>query len=101
MIINLTPHDVTISGNVIPRSGELARCQERFEMGGEIDGFPIATAFEYHSPDLPDQKEGVFYVVSLPVALAAAKHRTDLLIAIGQTRDEQGRINGCSALARL
>ena len=102
MIVNLTPHDIHINGNTIQKSGEIARCEERWVMvvNSNIDGFPIAEDFEYHSPILPEPQEGVFYVVSLPVAQAAANRR-DLLIAVGQTRDEQGRINGCTALARI
>ena len=49
---------------------------------------------------LPDPEEGVVWIVSRVVA-EAAKERDDLLVTDDAVRDDQGRIIGCRALARI
>ena len=106
-IINLQPHAVIFpNGNRIEPSGEIARVQESLtpidhEITEEL-GFPILVQklanVEVSGIPFPERKNGVFYVVSLYVA-QAMPDRHDLLIPVGQFRDESGRIVGCQGLA--
>ena len=66
------------------------------------DGTVIPVAhLRYTDVDgLPAPEEGVHLVVSLLTAQAAPE-RTDLLVPVGQVRDDSGRIIGCRGLARL
>jgi len=48
---------------------------------------------------LPEPAEGTWYIVSLPVGLAAT-HRTDLLVVHEPVRDLNGNTLGCRKLAR-
>jgi hypothetical protein len=58
-------------------------------------------AVEYsHVNDLPEPTPGVRYIVSLPVALACAGHREDLVSPYLDIRDVDGRVIGCQMLAR-
>ena len=55
---------------------------------GEVDG-------------LPEPQEGTIFIVSALVAQALKGVRNDLVIPDDTVRDEQGRIIGCRALARV
>lgn len=100
-IVNLTPHPANIAGQTFPPSGLIPRCEEVWEGEEVLDGIPIRGNFKYGNiAGLPPKQESTFYIVSLPVALAATE-RTDLLILVGQLRDEQGRIIGATGLASL
>jgi len=48
---------------------------------------------------LPEPQDGVWYLVSLPVGLAAT-HRTDLLVVHEPVRAMSGSALGCRKLAR-
>ena len=113
-LVNLTPHPITLfverdrEGEVkvtIPPSGIIARCQEEvefmgvvsFEVNGTINHIPVLHKSLKEVVNLPEPKEGVMYIVSLPVAQAVG--RLDVL-AIGESvRDENGRVIGAKALA--
>ncbi len=108
-LINLTPHDINIvrDGEVvltIPRSGQIARCEEVVENLGSVtvDGIeiPIIRKSLGKVENLPEPQDGVRYIVSLAVAKAAVG-RDDLLVPGQAVRDEQGRIIGTSALAEV
>lgn len=47
--------------------------------------------------DLPEEKEGVIYIVSMLVA-SRATNRTDLVSPGKQIRNEMGQVVGCAAL---
>lgn len=110
MIRNLTPHPVTILGEdggavlTLQPEGIIPRVREKHVADGEVTvgdvTVPIARIHYADVEDLPAQKHGVHLVVSLLVA-QAAPDRPDLLVPIGQVRDEQGRIIGCRGLGRL
>lgn len=108
-IINLTPHPITIGSLTLQPAGPPARAGEWVDAAEPIaldDGTAIPTSWVTYTrlEDLPDQEPGVYYVVSLVVAqAAAATHRTtaDLLTPGEQVRDAQGRIIGCKSLARV
>jgi len=100
IVINLTPHPVTVAGVVYPPSGKPARCKETTEATTEIGGHVVKTGFQYVEPDLPEQEDGVLLVVPIVVA-QAARDRKDLIFPIDQIRDEQGRIVGAGAFGQL
>lgn len=121
MIINCTPHVVDIYGvgapntitaggpdpyRSLPPSGDVARLVENVANDGEPA--PSASAAESvdifvveygHVSGLPDPRAGVWYVVSLPVALAL-RARADLLVPYRQVRNERGTVVGCRGFAR-
>lgn len=104
-VVNLTPHDINIIGNdgqvlqTFPASGDLARCQVSREQVGEVNGIPVNRTVFGAVTGLPEQQEGVVYIVSALVAQATK--RDDVLIPDDAVRDEQGRIIGCRAFARV
>lgn len=104
-IVNLTPHDVNIIGEIgevvqtFPASGELARCSVSREQVDAINSVPVNRTVFGEVTGLPEQQEGVVYIVSALVAQATK--RDDVLIPDDAVRDEQGRIIGCKAFARV
>lgn len=105
-IVNLTPHDINIIGEIgevvqtFPASGELARCSVSREQVDVINGIPVNRTVFGAVTGLPEQQEGVVYVVSALVA-QAVDGRDDVVIPDDAVRDEQGRIVGCRAFARV
>ena len=115
-LINLTPHDINAVNKdrkiilTVRPSGKIARCTETVKQLGQIavnnnPGNAIVTIPIIHKElgkveNLPESQEGVLYIVSLAVAKAAPE-RNDLLIPGQAVRDEQGRIIGTSALAKV
>ena len=105
-IVNLTPHDVNIIGEIgevvqtFPASGELARCSVSREQVDVINGIPVNRTIFGDVEGLPEQQEGIVYIVSALVA-QAVKDRDDLLIPDDAVRDEQGRVVGCRAFAMV
>lgn len=103
MIVNLTPHAITIVSpdggkTVIDPSGEIARVTETHTPAGTVDGVPIVTVTYGEVTGLPAGDGECAYIVSALVA-AALPHRSDLLVPVGQIRDEAGRIAGCTGLS--
>ena len=108
-VINATPHPLDVydeSGRevvlVLEASDVLARAGERSVRlsDTEIDGItiPIHGTSYGQVTGLPDARPGVFYVVALPVAIAAPE-RTDLLVCGPAVRDEANRMIGCKGLS--
>lgn len=106
MIINLTPHDiVTVNEDGTVRntytSQGIARATQSFSEAGVIDGEHIVET-EFGEPvNLPEPKEGVYLIVSMVTAQAAAKHgrtTSDLLLTTLAVRNDKGQIIGCKAL---
>lgn len=113
-IINLTPHAVNIvdaNGNEIlqiPASGTIARCSAETETVGEIivNGVRIPETRTVMGDvyDLPEEKPGTIYIVSLAVAKAIAKanpERRDLRIPDQSVRNAAGQIVGCRSLGTV
>lgn len=106
IIINLTPHDVTVMPGdaeavTFPASGEFARVRET--LGDEeliaTDAGPIPLrrlTYEEQVDGLPDPRPGVLYLVSRLTALSV--RRDDLVFPQGEFRDDMGQIIGCRAL---
>jgi len=102
-IINKTPHAIYIlreDGTIFknfPRSRGMIRVSEDTKKLGSIDGIPITSTAFGETPDVPEQLEGTFYIVSQLVQ-SALPNRTDLLVPRGIVRDNAGNILGCTAL---
>ncbi len=106
-IINLTPHDVNIITDTgvitIPASGQVARCSTTRKVIDiiSINGIkvPINQVAYSQVEGLPNPAPDTLYIVSALVAQAC--NRQDLVIPDDSVRDEQGRIVGCRALAKV
>lgn len=117
MIINLTPHPITIVRDEprsedgyhviaqIPGTDFPARCAENWEDRGHhafiggIEEIPLGAMTYGQVTGLPDPVEGTWYIVSQMVA-AAAPDRDDLVFPAQMMRNEVGQIIGCRALAQ-
>ena len=108
-VVNLTPHEVKIvdGGNnvvaVFPSDG-VARVSQHDVLVDEINSIPVVKTEFGEVLGLPEPTEGTVFIVSritVEVARARGLNTDDLLITSGAVRDDQGRIVGCRALARL
>lgn len=103
-IVNLTPHDVNIVGDVevtIPASGDLARVAATTDVIGSVNGIPLTANAYGEVTGLPDEQENTIFIVSALVANALKGVRDDLVIPNEAVRDEAGRIIGCKSLGRV
>ena len=123
MIINATPHEITLVSKQgveqdskkqflaetveimrsIPPSGIIPRVSMSNSPAGEIDGIPIESVIYGEIEGLPEYQEEVYYIVSGLVATAAAKiGRTDCLAPGALVRDKNnpGLILGCLFLQK-
>lgn len=91
MIINLTPHEVSLP------TGPVGRVSVELADAGHHDGVPLVRGTYGRVADLPEPSDGLMYVVSAMVR-AACPHRDDLASPALLVRDEAGRIIGCEAL---
>jgi len=111
-VVNLTPHDVVLvvgeTRITIPSSG-VARAREERTVVGELNlpnvGKVPIYSIAYGEPEgLPAPQPGVIYIVSAITAQAVKAHqpeRDDVYVVSDPVRDEQGRIIGARALARV
>ena len=108
-VTNLTPHEVKVlddDDNVIatfPSVG-VARARQHDVPAGEIESIPVVKTEFGEVLGLPEPTEGTVFIVSrITVEAAQAQDRStdDLLTTSGAVRDDQGRIVGCRAFARL
>lgn len=104
MIVNCTPHPVTVAGITIPPSGILPRAAETTTQIGTVDlegvTVPIVTKQYGQVRDLPAPAPDTLLIVSALVA-KACPDRSDLVVPADLVRDESGRPVGCQALARI
>ncbi|MFN2495172.1 MAG: hypothetical protein ABR608_04590 [Pseudonocardiaceae bacterium] len=110
-LVNLTPHPVLIKTATgvtvaIPPSGRVARCRtepDRVLGTVQVDGHSVPLVVNDVTSavlGLPEPEEGVLFVVSRLVALAAPLRR-DMVFPHDPVRDETGRTTGCRALAQV
>ena len=108
-IVNLTPREVKIvdGGNnvvaVFPSDG-VAWVSQYDVLVDEINSIPVVKTEFGEVLGLPEPAEDTVFIVSritVEVARARGLNTDDLLITSGAVRDDQGRIVGCRALARL
>lgn len=115
MILNLTPHPVRlyVDGRpdglddlelglilVIEPEDTPARLSALPVSAEERDGIPIQLVEYGHVVGLPQAREGVSCVVSLPVALPLVSYRDDLLVPYREVRNASGTVIGCRQLAQ-
>lgn len=99
-IVNLTPHEIILCGKKIASSG-LARCESNTIKIDEIDGIKVNKRQFGAVYGLPEQRADTIYIVSALVAQAVSGIRNDVYIVDETIRDEEGKIVGCNALARV
>ena len=110
-IVNLTPHDINFIGEgnevvlTIPSSGVARASSIRYQTGTVTpDGTDLVISLNRTEfgkvENLPDPQEDTIYIVSALTAQAVPE-RYDLFITDDAVRDENGRIIGCRALARI
>lgn len=101
-LINLTPHKINIitetSEIEIQPSGKIARCSEKIEQAGMLDGIALIKKSLGDVQDLPDPAPDTYYIVSLPVFMAK-QDRQDILTIGESIRDNNGNIIGCKSLS--
>ncbi|MFF5795813.1 hypothetical protein [Streptomyces albogriseolus] len=115
MILNLTPHPVRVYNDdrpdgiddLTPGLRLVIEPEDKPARLGVIplsteyrDGIPVELVQYGHAQGLPRRKAGVSYVVSLPVALALAPRRSDLLVPYREVRNSTGTVIGCRQLAQ-
>ncbi len=96
-IINTTPHAVSINGTVIPSSGMLVRVSSTSQEAGEFAGVPLVRTCYGAVVGLPEEQDGVLYIVS-GLVRAALPNRKDLASPAKLVRNDKGEIVGCEAL---
>ena len=105
-LVNLTPHDVVIRHDdediVIPKSGIVARVKETEIHTEIINGVQVTDIHYEKTSNLPESKDGIYYIVSNVVAYANSG-RHDLVFPDGLNayRDEKGQIEAVPGLRRI
>ena len=105
-IINKTPHPVNLLvGDKVftfPKADDPVRLSSEevhsANIGNDDYTFPVYTV-KYGSGNMPEQENGVAYIVSALVK-NAYPDRPDLLIPHGLVRDNEGNIVGCKGFAQ-
>ena len=101
-IINLTPHDIKPfhedKEHVFPNAGVVARVASKSEFSHDVNGLPVHKTIYGEVENLPEQKEGTIYIVSLLVAQVLGGSRTDIICPDtgpdSAVRDDKGLIAG-------
>jgi hypothetical protein len=100
-IVNLTPHEINITGQEPISSSGICRCKEVSTIVGNINGIDIIEKEFGEVDGLPEEVENVYYVVSIVIATAVKGKRNDCFVPGEQIRDESGKIIGCKNLAKV
>lgn len=115
MILNLTPHPIRLYNDDRPDGLDDLEPGLRLVIEAEAtaarlgmipliteyrDGIPVELVEYGHAEGIPRPRDGVSYVVSLPVALALAPRRNDLLVPYREVRNASGTVIGCRQLAQ-
>ncbi|CAL9313774.1 hypothetical protein [Streptomyces sp. SudanB91_2054] len=115
MIVNLTPYAIRIYApdrpdgidDLEPSLRYVIEPEEKPARLGVIplsteyrEGIPVELVQYGHAQGLPRRRAGVSYIVSLPVALALAPRRSDLLVPYREVRNASGTVIGCRQLAQ-
>jgi hypothetical protein len=104
MFKNLTSHPVAVYASdgscrvINPEKGQAARCSEINTFIDEHEGISLMAKDFDSIENLPEPKEGIYYIVSMIVALAAWKvGRVDVVTVTQYVRDGAGAKVGCRA----
>ena len=105
-IVNLTPHainflreDNSVLATIEP-SGTNARAAQTRERVSEVNGIVVNQCSYGAVTGLPDPQPETICLVSALTA-QACRDRNDVFITDDAVRDENGRIIGCRAIARI
>jgi hypothetical protein len=101
-IINLTPHDIVIMGEngekiILSKDGTVARVTVNRKATESVNGIPIFTESYGDVVGLPNESEGVYWIVSALVR-QAVPWRQDVLSPGELIRDEKGQPIGCKGV---
>lgn len=105
LFVNLTPHNIIIVNGsdepyqVIPPSGDIARCKEDVVKIGTIGGIPLLKTIYGDVEGLPEPRKDVYYIVSTIVRVNMPS-RHDLLSPGQLVRNELGQPIGCRGLVK-
>lgn len=105
-IINLTPHSISFLSEdnsvlaTVEPSGTIARASQTRDRVSEVNGIPVNRCSYGAVTGLPDPQPETIYLVSALTA-QACRDRNDVFIMDDAVRDENGRIIGCRAIARI
>jgi|SRR5581483_7760479 len=101
-LVNCTNHTLAVVGPMIeiPVSGHVARVQEQTSLVGaltiENESVPLISKRYGSIEGLPPPQEGVLYVTSTIVAIAAWEDgRRDVVAPGDLARDRDGNVKGC------
>lgn len=105
MIINLTPHEISIKRTdgtflTLPKAELPARRAVKSIVVGYLDGIEIKTQEFGEVENLPESQKGVFLFVSLIVAQAYPERR-DLVTPGTAIRNPDGTQSGCIGLSQV
>ena len=104
MIVNCTPHPVTVAGRTFWPSGTVPRVSVQQVPDGDIEGIPVVRTVYGAVEGLPDPIKGTTYIVSALVLSALAGARTDVCAPdtspASALRNEAGQIVGVRRLTR-
>lgn len=97
-VVNLTPHAINVVGyEEIPSSGVVPRVAMQTKVVVFVAGLPVSSTEYGKVEGLPEQIEGVSFIVS-KMLKDACPDREDLLYPAELVRDEKGNIVGCKSL---
>jgi hypothetical protein len=104
-VVNLTPHDINVIMDdgttvILPKSSNTsARCSE-YVLHTFTDILPVNVVSKKFgdTENLPNYKEGTYYVVSA-IVKSANPYRMDLLLVNDTVRNDAGQIVGCKTFA--
>jgi hypothetical protein len=109
MLVNLTPHAINICRGdaqiTVPPSGVVARVATTRQVVETItlDGMelPVHKVVFGQVEGLPEPQDDTYFIVSSIVAQAVASSRNDIVVVDDAIRDQDGRIIGARALAKI
>ena len=102
-LINLTGHSLDLPhlGLVLPAELQTAKTTQKQELVCIIQGIPVYDIVYVNIAGLPEQQEGVLYIVSavtLNAVRALYPDRKDVVATMKPIKDHMGNTVGCSAL---
>lgn len=103
-IVNLTPHALNVCDKdglsvEIKPSGTVARVATKREVVAEINGIEVFRTQFGEVENMPDEQDGVVYVVSA-IVLNALGGRYDVFCPGEAIRNESGQVVGCRGLSQ-
>jgi hypothetical protein len=103
ILVNLTPHPITVCGLLVEPAEVSARCTQSWEDREPVEVYgqtiPVRVPAFGAVTGLPAPKDGILFVVSFPVAQKVwAEGRTDVYTVGDPVRDKDGKIVGSGCL---